>query len=134
LRDVWKPRRFLCSCAVLLAGIGFGLAQHFYVALLAMLPFFVVVFGEMSTPFFRRFGRFGDLSYGMYIYAFMTQQTICALTGNILPLWPALVISTACTAALAFTSWHLIEEPAMRLKRFMRMRKTRPMSGVNAGI
>jgi peptidoglycan/LPS O-acetylase OafA/YrhL len=128
LRDVWETRRFLCSCIVLLTGIGFGLAQHPYIAVLAVLPFFVVVFGEMKTPFLRRFGRCGDLSYGMYIYAFMTQQTISALTGNVLSLWPALIVSTACTALLAFVSWHLIEEPTTGLKRFLGKGKARGMT------
>src|SRR5260363_214001 len=35
-----------------------------------------------STPVIRRFGRFGDLSYGVYIYAFPVQQTMVWLTGN----------------------------------------------------
>ena len=58
----------------------------------------------------------GDLSYGLYIYAFPIQQTIRHFAGEI-SLAPYFVFCLACTMILAKLSWHLIEKPAMRLRR-----------------
>jgi peptidoglycan/LPS O-acetylase OafA/YrhL len=83
------------------------------------LPFVVVTLGSMSSPVLSRFGRFGDLSYGLYIYAFPIQQTIIHSSHNTQPLSVNLIASAAAITVAAWFSWHLIEQPAMGLKRFM---------------
>ncbi len=59
--------------------------------------------------------RFGDLSYGLYIYGWPVEQTVLYLrpeTG-----WPALFcIALPVTAAVAFLSWHLVEKRALAWK------------------
>jgi peptidoglycan/LPS O-acetylase OafA/YrhL len=59
----------------------------------------------------------GDVSYGVYLYAFVVQQTVIRLFG--LAHRPLVVFATALpvTFALAFASWHLVE------KRFLRRAK-----------
>ncbi len=60
--------------------------------------------------------RFGDLSYGLYIYGWPVEEgVIWALGGHAL-WWQVLGLALPITAALAFLSWHLIEAPALRLK------------------
>jgi len=62
------------------------------------------------------FRRFGDASYGLYVYAFPTQQAIAAATGPVAPLvlfglaFPVVVV-------LAAASWTWIEKPALRWRR-----------------
>lgn len=118
-RDFWMSRM---KTMLLAAGTGatalFVVGQE-YAALFLVLPALVVFFGEKSTPWIRHAGRFGDFSYGVYIYAFPVQQTVVFLTANSLPIWSALAISTTITIALAFLSWHLIESPALHLKRHL---------------
>jgi len=59
--------------------------------------------------------RFGDLSYGLYIYGWPVEQTVLYLRPETSP--PLLfLIAFPLTAALAFLSWHLIEKRALRLK------------------
>jgi peptidoglycan/LPS O-acetylase OafA/YrhL len=87
-----------------------------------LIPFAAVSIGAASTPFLRRAGRFGDLSYGIYIYAFPVQQTIWFATHGRFSFITCLIMSSISTVALAFASWHLIEAPALRLKP--RARKT----------
>jgi len=118
-RAFWMPRM-----KAMLFAVGVGAAVLFvvgreYTALFLMLPVLVISFGEQSTPFVRCAERFGDLSYGIYIYAFPVQQTVVLLTANSLPIWGALAISTTVTIAVAFLSWHLIESPALHLKRYL---------------
>ena len=57
-----------------------------------------------------------DLSYGVYLYGWPVQQASHALfpaMGAFTLFWPSLVV----TLAAAFLSWHLVEKPALALKR-----------------
>jgi len=118
--DIWTRRPVLI--AALLAVISFALAKtgYQYAAFFAIFPFAVIWIGTSSTPVLRRFGRFGDFSYGMYIYAFPVQQTVIWLSGNRISLIQGLIVSAICTAILAFISWHLVERRGLALKRFIR--------------
>jgi peptidoglycan/LPS O-acetylase OafA/YrhL len=59
--------------------------------------------------------RFGDLSYGLYIYGWPVEQTVSYLRPGA-SWWELFLISMAATAGVAFLSWHLIEKRAMSLK------------------
>jgi len=70
-----------------------------------------VPFGDQITR------RIGDLSYGVYIYAFPVQQSLIAAHGKETPSYGAcLTASCAIIFALAFLSWHLVEKPFIRMK------------------
>jgi len=115
-QDVWKKQSFrtmLCIGATAIAAYAFG---HPLLGLLIVVPYAVIRLGLASTPVLRRFGRFGDCSYGLYIYAFPVQQLIVWWTDASLAVSASLVLSAAGTAALAFLSWHLVENPAMQLR------------------
>jgi len=59
--------------------------------------------------------RFGDLSYGLYIYGWPVEQTLLYLRPGLA--WPALfAIALPVSAAVAFLSWHLVEKRAMTWK------------------
>lgn len=63
----------------------------------------------------RALARVGDLSYGMYIYAFPVQQTLV----HWFPAWHLglhLLVATIWTLLLAWLSWHGIEKLALRFK------------------
>jgi peptidoglycan/LPS O-acetylase OafA/YrhL len=59
--------------------------------------------------------HFGDISYGLYIYAFPVQQTFAYLLPSLQPL-NMFIYSLLLTALLAILSWFLIEKPSLRLK------------------
>lgn len=80
------------------------------------LPVTVLTLGTASLPYLRRAGRFGDLSYGLYIYAFPVQQTLIWLLKDKLSWGAVLVLTLLSTFTLAFASWHLVEKRALRLK------------------
>jgi peptidoglycan/LPS O-acetylase OafA/YrhL len=56
----------------------------------------------------------GDFSYGIYIYAFPVQQ-LAAYFGAVSP-WSNMLWSAPAVLILSALSWHLIEEPVLRLK------------------
>lgn len=72
----------------------------------------------VRTPFLNNWEKFGDLSYGIYIYAWPLMQ-FGAYFGLQNHGWIVyhLVIVVA-THICAFVSWHLIEKPAMSLKNW----------------
>jgi len=60
--------------------------------------------------------RFGDLSYGIYIYGWPVEQGMVRLLGDGAAWWQVFVLALPAAAALALLSWHLVERPALRLK------------------
>jgi peptidoglycan/LPS O-acetylase OafA/YrhL len=59
--------------------------------------------------------RFGDLSYGLYIYGWPVEQTVSYLRPGA-SWWELFLISMIAAAGVAFISWHLVEKRALRLK------------------
>lgn len=79
-------------------------------------PIVAIAFGSRSWKVVNRFDRLGDLSYGIYLYAFPVQQTIIHFLGDRLHWWPRLMVTVLVTVMLAYISWHVVEKRAMRLK------------------
>ena len=84
--------------------------------LMVILPFAYIVLYLSYGPRFRDVTEgFGDISYGLYIYAFPVQQALGAsfpgLNGYV-----HAAIALAITAVLAKLSWELVEKHALRLK------------------
>ena len=53
--------------------------------------------------------RFGDLSYGLYIYGWPIEQCVVYFSGGAAPWWEVFGISLALAVPVAFLSWHAIE-------------------------
>lgn len=109
------------------------LPQHTTKVAWFFLPYVVLTIGLASTPYVRRASRYGDLSYGLYLWAFPVQQLVIDLWG-VQRMSVNLVVVTAITALLAFASWHVVEHPSMRLKdrivrRFVRPAPAQPAAG-----
>lgn len=92
----------------------FGPLQHSFVAWV-LLPYITLAFGLASTPIIRRASRFGDFSYGLYLWAFPVQQVVVMLVPGI-PFIINTAIVTLVTGVLAVASWWLIEKPALGFK------------------
>ncbi|MCW8155785.1 acyltransferase [Stutzerimonas stutzeri] len=81
------------------------------------LPYLVLYLAYAPLPLISRFGKYGDFSYGLYIYAFPFQQLTIYLFGPQVGVLGLTLIAFVPTLILAALSWHLIEAPAMKLKR-----------------
>jgi len=60
--------------------------------------------------------KYGDLSYGVYIFAWPIQQTITLVMGAHANWIVNNLITVPLVLALAYASWHFIESPALALK------------------
>lgn len=64
----------------------------------------------------NNFAKHGDLSFGIYIYAFPIQQTVTYLFGGKVSVLLNIVISLPIILVLAYLSWNLVEKQALKLK------------------
>lgn len=87
-----------------------------YTALLTGMPFFIIYIGTRSFPVLRRFGRWGDPSYGIYLFAFPIQQTMIMYTWPDFGFFGTLCASLLITTLLGYASWHCIEKEALKFK------------------
>lgn len=79
------------------------------------LPYMAACFGRMTLPGLAMLKWIGNPSLGMYLYAFPLQQLIVArLPGIAHPI----LLCLASATALGSFSWHLIEQPTIRLIRY----------------
>lgn len=109
------------AMVVYLVGMRTGLYEGIGQAAFA----YLCLFAAIKLPL-KRFDKYGDFSYGIYIYSFPIEQ-LCALFGAEHFGYPAYVaISIAGTMVFAVPSWFLVERPCLRLKgvRFAGIAKT----------
>jgi len=62
--------------------------------------------------------KFGDVSYGMYLYGWPIEQIARALLGEATSWWAIFAIALPVSAALGFVSWHLLEKRALQFKKW----------------
>jgi peptidoglycan/LPS O-acetylase OafA/YrhL len=67
---------------------------------------------------FRRAGllRYGDLSYGIFLYGFVVQQTVAHLLPWSRHWYLNFAIALPLTVLVAAVSWHFVERPALGLR------------------
>lgn len=61
--------------------------------------------------------RYGDFSYGTYLYAFTIQQTLVSLLGKSLPFGAYVAVSVILSLAAGIVSWFLVERWFLRRAR-----------------
>lgn len=121
-RDEFHARsgRLLLVLAPLAAVLFFGFHLEHSAGLL-LLPPLLIFLGSLNVPALAFLQRGGDPSYGIYLYSCPIQQSVHALWPQ-LPFTQSLLLSVALAFVAGYASWHIVESPALRLKRwFQRM-------------
>jgi peptidoglycan/LPS O-acetylase OafA/YrhL len=134
LFDRIVPWRAWIAALLLIAWIAtFKTPAGIYCMFVAV-PYCTLYIARANVQPLANFGRYGDFSYGLYIYAFPIQQTLVYLLGkqNISPVqlfFAAQVLALGC----AFLSWHFVEKPALQLKHRLPFARRSTASGATAG-
>ncbi|WP_413043934.1 acyltransferase family protein [Pseudomonas sp. YJ42] len=110
----WKIALTLLAVSLLSAQTELWLFVH-----VLTLPYLTIYLAHLPIPRLSRFGKYGDFSYGIYIFSFPIQQLLMHGFSPQLPLGAFMAISLSASIAIAALSWHLIESPALRLKRYL---------------
>jgi peptidoglycan/LPS O-acetylase OafA/YrhL len=80
-----------------------------------VLPFLVIANGLSFSKILDYIpNKWGDISYGVYIYGFLVQQTLL----NYLSLHPfiLIILSLSITYVLSYLSWHYVEKKCLKYK------------------
>jgi peptidoglycan/LPS O-acetylase OafA/YrhL len=99
----------VCVCAV-------GAAMHQVLLFAPALCVLIVFLGTFPSRRVALATRFGDPSYGLYLYAFPVQQVLVKTGVWHRSPWVLFGTASLVTAAVAFASWHFIEHPANKLR------------------
>jgi peptidoglycan/LPS O-acetylase OafA/YrhL len=98
--------------------------SHFGSAQRTVLPYFVMYLGLGTPQRIPSLASIGDLSYGIYIYAWPVKQLVTLVSHAHSWLLTA-VVATLITLPLAWLSWVVIERPCLALKgRLLRFMQT----------
>ena len=110
-------RGLLLAVAPLSAVLFFGAGLEHSAGLL-LLPPLLICLGSRRGAFFSRVQRMGDPSYGVYVLGCPLQQVVQALWPQ-MPFVPGMLLAMGLALAAGYASWHLVESPALRLKRLL---------------
>ena len=121
------PNHFL---SVRWAALLFIFTAFFYyssngiVVLWFTLPYCLLVFAHNAPDLLNRFGRHGDFSYGLYLYAFPVQQ-LMAYYGLSTSNWLLGFTMTFFIAlTLSILSWKFVESPSLGLRTRLKNSRT----------
>lgn len=115
-REEWRARPLSWCAAVALAVVLCIQLDLRYLGMLIGVSWCTIYLGQMHTPVLSRFGRYGDFSYGMYLFAFPVQQTVILLFYPQVGFWASMALAFALTLLCAVISWYTIEKPALAFK------------------
>lgn len=111
----WHPLLFLIACGTLIAGLLTPHAMSIVSPIAGAYVLFSLAFTEQLP--LQHFGKYGDFSYGMYVYAFPIQQAFVARLGTSIQPAKFFALAFACTLVVSIISWHAIEKPCLKLKK-----------------
>lgn len=109
--NVWVA---LVSLVVLVYSVQLGYFRFAFTGLGAYIVFYLAFETRLRL---HNFGRFGDFSYGIYIFAFPIQQMMVDLFNNQMSPMVNFLYSFPITLILAIISWHLVEKRALKYKK-----------------
>lgn len=106
------PLAFLAALGVVIGNYG-----PLPWALFPVLGAYAIIYIAVDAPFkIRNATRFGDLSYGIYLYGWPCEELAVFVLGGRPPWWQIFALALPSAAALAWISWHAVEHPMLRWK------------------
>ncbi len=116
LQKINKPYIKIVLLILLIASFAFQIFPSASPFVLSLLVILAATSYSKRLAFFPR--KIGDISYGIYIYGFLVQQTLMNyFSFSILQLT---ILSLIITYILSYGSWHLIEKRFLQLKQRLR--------------
>ncbi|WP_291722743.1 acyltransferase family protein [Bernardetia sp.] len=114
LRNKIKINYILLSLAILITIIAHYTGLFYYI-----FPFsltYILIWLAVKLPFKDWERKYGDYSYGIYIYHFVIQQSLLVAGFTYLNTISFFLLSFCIALFFAYLSWKLIEKPSLKLK------------------
>ena len=112
------PMNWLICAALVVATFwyaGTGWYWYFYMPAVA----YCILMATYRLPHFDM-DKFGDISYGVYIYAWPVQQLMWSQGQNA---YVNAALATMVVVPVAYASWRFVEKPALSLRGFLGQRR-----------
>lgn len=93
----------------------------FQIVFYSTFAYCILLFAYQQKIHFHGLTKHGDISYGVYIYAFIVQQTLEHYFHITKP-WVLFLSALPITVFLAILSWHFIEKKALTFKKHLPQR------------
>ena len=88
----------------------------FDLLLVFVLPYMILFFAFYKKIKLNKLEKTGDISYGMYLYAFPIQQLIVYFLSATINEWLMIILSFVFTIPVAILSWRYLEKPSLELR------------------
>lgn len=116
---------YLCFLAlVILAYLG-----HTLIALSIFGAYILVYLAVSPSVYMGNAARYGDMSYGVYLYGWPVEQCVRYGLGDGATWWSVFGLALPISFACGWLSWHLVERPTLRWRGLF---KHRPVSCITA--
>jgi len=116
---VLRGRYAACASVLLLLAAVYGgtISQKAFVVAFALFGGYVILYLAFA-PWLKlhAFSRYGDFSYGLYIYAFPIQQMLTYLLPDHQEWYWNFGLSLPLIFICAYFSWHFVERRALKMK------------------
>ena len=106
-------RLFLLACAVSVVLIVLPNGVRFSALPIA----YATIYLGLQNPRPNKIVLSGDYSYGLYIYGFLTQQALMAISPALREWYWNLLLAVPCATVIAAGSWWLVERPALAQRK-----------------
>jgi peptidoglycan/LPS O-acetylase OafA/YrhL len=110
---IFDVRLFIMSLIIIIIS---SLTPFFLICFAIFIPYCIFFFAYSSFGKLSNFGRHGDFSYGLYIYAFPFQQIISHSFPEYRIWWFNVIVSAPIILIAAIISWNLVEKRMIALK------------------
>jgi peptidoglycan/LPS O-acetylase OafA/YrhL len=85
-----------------------------------VIPYLSIALGILNTRYAKSIERFGDPTYGLYIWAYPIQQFVVQIFDAKINWLSDLIIVSVLSFMMGYLSWHIIENPALSLRRYLK--------------
>jgi peptidoglycan/LPS O-acetylase OafA/YrhL len=113
LMDRITPLVLATSIGLVVVGGAHG-GQAAHALLWVAFPVVIMVFGARASQVGERVAAFGDISYGVYLWAFPIQQLIIGWGG--MGFWASMALAMMLTTLAGIASMVVVERPALMLR------------------
>ncbi len=109
---------FLISLTIFIIGIiiSYKISGLFEYFRFLSLPYIIIYIAYCKVPYINNFGKYGDFSYGIYLWAYPVSQTLIYFWLDKFNVFTYILSVFIITLSVAILSFKFIEKPALQLK------------------